>query len=250
MRSLPMIGITFSAAIFLAACSSASSDSPPTASPPSTCASKTQDWLHGQGGADFRAALSAASAVRFSIASSDHARLDAVAKTMNTAARRAYSDIPPNCGDPGSNYRLGMGAWVTGAVDATSGNVSGSASQLAKGAHEISLVAVLKGSVRNVTVPVLVKTTPTSPPASPVPTTPAEPPTTSAPAPAPVPTTPAPAPSTAAATPAGCYPISDEGTCYEPGEYCRDDDHGTSGVAGDGESITCEDNDGWRWEPV
>jgi FtsZ-interacting cell division protein ZipA len=46
-----------------------------------------------------------------------------------------------------------------------------------------------------------------------------------------------------------CYPISDEGTCYEPGEYCRDDDHGTSGVAGDGEAITCEDNDGWRWEP-
>ena len=46
-----------------------------------------------------------------------------------------------------------------------------------------------------------------------------------------------------------CYPLSDEGTCYEPGEYCRDDDHGMSGLAGDGESITCEDNDGWRWEP-
>ena len=40
--------------------------------------------------------------------------------------------------------------------------------------------------------------------------------------------------------------MSDEGTCYEPGEYCRDDDHGTSGMAGDGEAITCEDNDGWR----
>lgn len=64
-------------------------------------------------------------------------------------------------------------------------------------------------------------------------------------------TTPAasPAPS-ASATQAGCYPISDEGTCYEPGEYCRDDDHGVSGVAGDGESIICEDNDGWRWEPA
>jgi cytoskeletal protein RodZ len=46
-----------------------------------------------------------------------------------------------------------------------------------------------------------------------------------------------------------CSPISDEGTCYEPGEYCRDDDHGASGTAGDGGSITCEDNDGWRWEP-
>jgi hypothetical protein len=64
-------------------------------------------------------------------------------------------------------------------------------------------------------------------------------------------TTPAasPAPS-ATATQASCYPISDEGTCYEPGEYCRDDDHGVSGVAGDGESIICEDNDGWRWEPA
>jgi hypothetical protein len=51
-------------------------------------------------------------------------------------------------------------------------------------------------------------------------------------------------------TAASCYPISDEGTCYEPGEYCRDSDHGASGVAGNGERIVCEDNDGWRWEPV
>jgi hypothetical protein len=49
---------------------------------------------------------------------------------------------------------------------------------------------------------------------------------------------------------ASCYPISDEGTCYEPGEFCRDDDHGMTGLAGDGETIICEDNDGWRWEPV
>jgi hypothetical protein len=48
---------------------------------------------------------------------------------------------------------------------------------------------------------------------------------------------------------AGCSPMTDSGNCYEPGEYCRDDDHGASGVAGDGEAITCEDNDGWRWEP-
>lgn len=47
----------------------------------------------------------------------------------------------------------------------------------------------------------------------------------------------------------GCHPLSDEGTCYEPGEFCRNTDHGVSGVAGDGKSITCEDNDGWRWEP-
>lgn len=48
---------------------------------------------------------------------------------------------------------------------------------------------------------------------------------------------------------AACSPLSNEGTCYEPGEYCRTTDHGLSGIAGDGETITCEDNDGWRWEP-
>jgi len=70
---------------------------------------------------------------------------------------------------------------------------------------------------------------------------------------APAATQPAAPPSSASAAPttaASCYPLSDEGTCYEPGEYCRDDDHGMSGVAGDGESIVCEDNDGWRWEPA
>jgi hypothetical protein len=54
-------------------------------------------------------------------------------------------------------------------------------------------------------------------------------------------------PSTA---PAGCYPLTNGGNCYEPGEFCRASDHGVSGVAGDGESITCLDNDGWRWEPA
>ncbi len=57
---------------------------------------------------------------------------------------------------------------------------------------------------------------------------------------------PPPPPATA---PAGCHPLTNGGNCYEPGEYCRDADHGTSGVAGDGEAITCEDKDGWRWEP-
>lgn len=58
--------------------------------------------------------------------------------------------------------------------------------------------------------------------------------------------TPAPAPTP---TPA-CYPLTDSGTCYEPGEYCRVADYGSSGVAGDGEPIICEYNNGWRWEPA
>jgi hypothetical protein len=65
---------------------------------------------------------------------------------------------------------------------------------------------------------------------------------------APAHTTPAPPPASTA--PASCYPLSNEGTCYEPGEFCRDADHGKTGVAGDGKAIKCEDNDGWRWEPV
>jgi hypothetical protein len=69
------------------------------------------------------------------------------------------------------------------------------------------------------------------------------------PAPAPVSAPPAP-PHTLAPAPAGCHPLSDEGTCYEPGEYCRDSDHGVTGVAGDGKTITCEDSDGWQWEPA
>ena len=83
--------------------------------------------------------------------------------------------------------------------------------------------------------------------APPAPTPPAQPTPTPAPPAQPTPAASAPPP---APTPAGCTPISDEGTCYEPGEYCRDDDHGVSGVAGDGQAIICEDNDGWRWEPA
>ena len=61
------------------------------------------------------------------------------------------------------------------------------------------------------------------------------------------PTTVPPPPPTAA--PAGCYPRASSGNCYEPGELCPTADHGTTGVAGDGERIVCQDNNGWRWEP-
>jgi hypothetical protein len=75
------------------------------------------------------------------------------------------------------------------------------------------------------------------------------------PSPSPKPThsaAPPPAPTTAPAAPppASCYPLTNRGNCYEPGEFCRKSDHGASGVAGDGEKIICEDNNGWRWEPV
>jgi hypothetical protein len=74
--------------------------------------------------------------------------------------------------------------------------------------------------------------------------------TTKAASPAAAKVAPPSSPAPPVATSASCYPLSDEGRCYEPGEYCRDSDHGLNGVAGDGEQITCEDNDGWRWEPA
>jgi hypothetical protein len=64
--------------------------------------------------------------------------------------------------------------------------------------------------------------------------------------PAPVP----PPPSSAAPPPGSCYPTAASGNCYEPGEFCSLADHGMAGVAGDGERIVCQDNNGWRWEPA
>jgi hypothetical protein len=60
------------------------------------------------------------------------------------------------------------------------------------------------------------------------------------------------APAPASPPPLGpaCSPISNKGTCYEPGERCRNSDHGATGVADDGERIVCANNDGWRWEPM
>ena len=106
-------------------------------------------------------------------------------------------------------------------------------------------------------------------PASPAVATSAPPATSPAPAPAPTRTITHAAPAAAPRAPAparrsrrprpvpaptpthaSCYPLSDSVTCYEPGEFCRESDHGVTGLAGDGETIRCEDNDGWRWEPV
>jgi hypothetical protein len=59
----------------------------------------------------------------------------------------------------------------------------------------------------------------------------------------------APSPAPPASAPSGCYPTASSGNCYRAGELCPNADHGQSGVATNGEAITCEDNDGWRWEP-
>ena len=70
-----------------------------------------------------------------------------------------------------------------------------------------------------------------------------------APTPAPAPT-PSPAPTPTPVPASSCHPLTNGGNCYEPGEYCRNSDHGVTGLAGDDESIICSYNNGWRWEPV
>ena len=57
-------------------------------------------------------------------------------------------------------------------------------------------------------------------------------------APAPAPATLAPPPPSSASAPAGCYPKTPSGNCYEPGEFCSSTEHGETGVAGDGKTIT------------
>lgn len=77
---------------------------------------------------------------------------------------------------------------------------------------------------------------------------------TSAPAPVqtsatPVQTTTAPQPVQSTAQ-QSCYPLTNSGKCYKPGEYCRTADRGMTGIDAEGDPIKCEDNNGWRWEEV
>ena len=67
--------------------------------------------------------------------------------------------------------------------------------------------------------------------------------TTSAPARAPAST-----PVRMSAPRPSCHPLTSGGNCYRAGERCRAADHGVHGVAGNGDAITCADNNGWRWE--
>jgi hypothetical protein len=263
MRRLPLIAAVYMASAALAACSTATAPAPAavalSSGPHPTCASTLASWLHGPGGSALHSALTAGSAMGAALESGSLTRVAGAAPGLNSAASRADSHLPPACADHGSAYQTAMHDWMAGASDAKDGNLMGTSSRIASGAHVIDAVTMLRqlsptvltGLSRPVAIPAE-----SSAPATPAPavttaapsTAPAMAPST-APAAAPS-TAPAPAPTQAATTPAGCYPTSDEGTCYEPGEYCREDDHGTSGVAGDGKAITCEDNDGWRWEPA
>ena len=268
MRRLALIAAVYTASAALAACSSTTSSVPAAAALASgthqSCTSTLAAWLHGPGGGDLHAALIAGTAMGAALESGSRTRVTGAAQELNSAASRADSHPPPACADQGSAYQIAMHDWMTGASDAKHGNLAGTSSKIATGAHVIDAVAMLQrlspALLKDLSRPVAISAAPAAPapavttaapstaPAVAPTTAPAVTPTT---APAAAPTTaPAPAPTRAAPTTAGCHPLSNEGTCYEPGEYCRDDDHGTSGVAGDGKAIICEDNDGWRWEPA
>jgi hypothetical protein len=125
----------------------------------------------------------------------------------------------------------GCGSAVSGATSDTSSDVPSAVTTSATQAPETSLPPATPPAVTTTTAP-----------AQPVPVS------TKAVAPNVVKTT------TKAAVPppvpVGCHPVSNSGTCYEPGEFCRNTDHGVTGLAGDGKTILCENNNGWRWEPV
>jgi len=102
-----------------------------------------------------------------------------------------------------------------------------------------------------VTVPSPTPTPEPSPTPTPTPTAaPAAPPSTATPPPAAAVPAPAPPPAEPPAAPAGCYPLTNSGNCYQPGEFCRTSDHGKTGRTASGEAIVCRYNNGWRWEPA
>jgi hypothetical protein len=259
MRRLLLIAAIYTASAALAACSSATATAPAAAALPAathqSCTSTLAMWLHGSGGSALRSALTAGSAMGAALESGSLTRIAGAAPGLNSAAGQADSHLPPACADEGSAYQIGMHDWEIGALDARDGNLVGTASKIAAGARVIDAVPALQrlspSLLKGLSRPVAIATKSAAPAPAATTAAPSAAPTvaaqapSSAPAPAPVQASP-----TQAAPPASCHPVSNEGTCYEPGEYCRDDDHGTSGVAGDGKAITCEDNDGWRWEPV
>lgn len=87
--------------------------------------------------------------------------------------------------------------------------------------------------------PVVTQPLVTHPPVQPAPVTHAVVPQ------APPPTLAPPAPA------ASCYPLTSGGKCYEAGEFCRNADQGTSGVADNAEHINCvASGSRSRWVPA
>ena len=132
-------------------------------------------------------------------------------------------------------------------VSATSGPSAGTGVAVSPAAKKTAPAAHTAAAASSVPA----RTTPASSAAAssaPARTTPA---TTAAAPSTPAHTVPSVPTSPASTAPAGCHPLTSGGKCYEPGEFCRTTDQGASGVAGDGEAIVCELNNGrLRWDPA
>ena len=260
---LTLIAAVGSAGAALAGCASTTSSAPAAAASMAatpSCSATLQAWAAGPGGSALHSVLTAGVAMGAALESGSQVRLTAAAQGLDSAAAHAGSHLPPACADHGGAYQAALHDWRMSASDARDGYLTSASSRIVSGAEAIDAAIMLKrlspliGDLsRPVSIPASVPVpVPTTAPAGVATSAPPSPPAmapSTPPAMAPS-TPPAAAPTTAAASPAGCHPLSDEGTCYEAGEFCRDDDHGVTGVAGDGEAIICEDNDGWRWEPV
>jgi hypothetical protein len=151
--------------------------------------------------------------------------------SLNRRYRRRKPDRPPRAMPRGRTEVL-VGALTVFVLLGILGAIAATAGARSTGSAHASAASRLGAHARD-TIPF------TSPLVQPAPRRPHASPSSSAAAPDPV-----------AEAAAGCYPESDEGACYEPGEFCSDADHGMTGVAGDGETVVCEDADGWRWEPA
>lgn len=166
MRRLPLIAAVYTASAALAACSTASAPAPAAVTLSSgthqTCASTLASWLHGPGGSALHSALTAGSAMGAALESGSLTRVAGAAPGLNSAASRADSHLPPACADHGSAYQTAMHDWMVGASDAKDGNLLGTSSRIASGAHVIDAVTVLqrlsptllKGLSRPVAIPV------------------------------------------------------------------------------------------------
>jgi hypothetical protein len=119
--------------------------------------------------------------------------------------------------------------------------------------EDTSSTNVATGTATTTTAAPTTTTPPTTtPPTTSPPTTTVPPPTTAAsPSTAPpnvAPTTPATPPRTG---PGGCYPLSSSGNCYLAGQFCSASDNGKSGIAANGQKITCRPSGNrYRWEAL
>jgi hypothetical protein len=168
-----------------------------------------------------------------------------------TAAYMAYAAAGPRPDEPDQVVKLPTPMykkwwfWVTAAVVLLI--IIGAAVGSSK--KKNSDATATTAATATTSAPPVTVTRATAPPTTSTPPPTTTPPTTAPPVTSPpVTSPPATAPASQAA-PTTCSPVAASGNCYSAGEFCSNADHGLNGTTASGEAITCEDNNGWRWEP-